>query len=102
MDVHFIDRPCSKKAKRLLENPAPGSVYLMENLKFYPAEMGRDAEPRKFGSTRKPDDSSLTGVSEISKDEVPESSGSVHVIRFVSFFYNCKVMLKCLKCVRDF
>ncbi|RUS88790.1 hypothetical protein EGW08_003420 [Elysia chlorotica] len=72
IDVQFIDRPCSKKAKRMLEDPPNGSVFLMENLKFYPAEMGQDAEPRKFGSSKKQGDSSLTGVSEISKDEVVE------------------------------
>lgn len=50
--VTLIDRPCSRKAKKLLADPEPGSVYLMENLKFYPAEYGIDAEPREV---KKPD-----------------------------------------------
>ncbi|GFS11911.1 phosphoglycerate kinase [Elysia marginata] len=74
MEVSFIDRPCSKKAKKLLADPPAGSVFLMENLKFYPAEMGQDAEPRKFKSTKRNGDSSLTGLSEISKDEPLEES----------------------------
>ena len=42
--VQFLDEPCSRKARMLCEDPAPGSVFLMENLKFYPAELGLEEE----------------------------------------------------------
>ncbi|CAL1533237.1 unnamed protein product [Lymnaea stagnalis] len=44
LKVTLIDRPCSFKARAILADPTPGTVFLMENLKFYPAEYGRDAE----------------------------------------------------------
>ncbi|KAK0049658.1 hypothetical protein Bpfe_020843, partial [Biomphalaria pfeifferi] len=47
LKVTYVDRPCSMKAMTLLSDPEPGSVFLMENLKFYPAEYGRDPEPKE-------------------------------------------------------
>ncbi|GFN89452.1 phosphoglycerate kinase [Plakobranchus ocellatus] len=69
MDVQFISRPCSKKAKQLLKDPPHGSVFLMENLKFYPAESGLDAEPRSRSKTKRLGEASLTEVSDIPKDD---------------------------------
>jgi len=42
--VKFLDTPCSRKSRMALEDPEPSSVFLLENLKFYPAEVGQDEE----------------------------------------------------------
>ncbi|XP_035826093.1 uncharacterized protein LOC101862654 [Aplysia californica] len=40
--VAFLANPCSSKTRMTLDDPSPGSVFLMENLMFYPAELGLD------------------------------------------------------------
>lgn len=68
----LIDRPCSRKAKSILADPAPGSVFLMENLKFYPAEYGTDAEPAESRSKRKDLDDASNPL--LKEESVPPES----------------------------
>jgi len=40
--VTFLEAPCSGMSRMAMDDLTPGSVFLLENLKFYPAELGFD------------------------------------------------------------
>ncbi|XP_059175233.1 uncharacterized protein LOC131955228 [Physella acuta] len=77
LKVSFIDRPCSTKAKSILAEPTQGSVFLMENLKFYPAEYGRDAEPPAQHHSQEPTSEGIAADRTVSGSRMkPDSKAS--------------------------
>jgi 3-phosphoglycerate kinase len=66
--VRFLDEPCSGISRMTVDEAEPGTVFLLENLKFYPAEEGADDEDHGYEDERdNPSTTSLTTMGSTSK-----------------------------------